>query len=229
MGEGIGNEAQLMPYITSANIACGYHAGNEATMNEVVKLCIAHNVHIGAHPSFNDRENFGRTEMHLSPQEIYRLVTIQLKILQKVVAKQGATIHHVKPHGALYNMAAKDVIIATAIIKAVKDFDTSLVFYSLSGSRMIEVAKQEGIRTFNEVFADRTYQADGNLTPRSQPNALISNINEVLQQVNLLATKNKVICTNKTQITLVADTICIHGDGAHAVAFAKATHEYLNK
>ncbi len=174
MGEGMGNEKELMPFISSANIACGYHAGDAATIKEVVNLCLQYNVNIGAHPSFFDRENFGRATMQLSPQEIYTIVTDQLTIINTIAMECGAILHHVKPHGALYNMAAKDIVTANAIAKAVKDFDKRLIYYGLSGSVMIAAAEKIGLQTANEVFADRTYQADGTLTPRTQPNALIN-------------------------------------------------------
>ncbi len=228
-GEGIGNESLLMPYINSANIACGYHAGDTAIMEEVVGLCLLHNVRIGAHPSFPDRENFGRTEMQLPPGEIYRLVTDQLELLNRIVVQKGGSLRHVKPHGALYNMAAKQSPIAHAIVRAVKDFDPSLICYGLSGSVMIDIANEAGLQTANEVFADRTYQPDGSLTPRAMPNALISDGMIMLQQVMKFARENKVMTVTGEEICIKADTICIHGDGVHAVQFAKAIHKALRE
>lgn len=228
-GEGIGNESLLMPYINSANIACGYHAGDTAIMEEVVGLCLLHNVRIGAHPSFPDRENFGRTEMQLPPGEIYRLVTDQLELLNRIVVQKGGSLRHVKPHGALYNMAAKQSPIAHAIVRAVKDFDPSLICYGLSGSVMIDIANEAGLQTANEVFADRTYQPDGSLTPRAMPNALISDGTIMLQQVMKFARENKVMTVTGEEICIKADTICIHGDGVHAVQFAKAIHKALRE
>ena len=154
MGEGIGNEELLMPFINSANIACGYHAGDEATMQQVIELCLRYNVNIGAHPSFLDRENFGRTEMQLSSSAIYELVTDQLTLINKITLRCAGKLHHVKPHGALYNMAAKDAALAKTIAQAVKDFDTSLIYYGLSGSVMITEATHLGLQTANEAFAD---------------------------------------------------------------------------
>lgn len=229
MGEGIGNEALLMPYISSANIACGYHAGNETEMKRVVELCIKHNVAIGAHPSLPDKENFGRTEMDLSSAQIHTIVTEQLHILNNIVKEYGKKLHHVKPHGALYNMAVKNIDIARTIAKAVKDFDESFIFYGLAGSVMIAAAKNEGLKTASEVFADRTYQPDGSLTPRSQPNALIENeVAAVLQVMQMI--KNKIVtATNGEQIPIQAETVCIHGDGKHAVAFAKMLYNSLQQ
>ncbi len=229
MGEGLENEAQLIPFISAANIACGYHAGNEETMQHVIRLCLENNVHIGAHPSFDDRENFGRTAIQLPVEEIYNLITAQLEIINKTAIEYGAKLHHVKAHGALYNMAAKDKAIAKAIAQAVKDFDVSLIYYGLSGSVMIEEAAKLGLITANEVFADRTYQYDGSLTPRSQKNALIDDSNELIKQVTKFIKENKVTTVTGEDIFLKADTICIHGDGANAVEFAKAIYESIHK
>ncbi len=227
MGEGIGNESSIMPFISSANIACGFHAGNENEMKRVVKLCLQYKVAIGAHPSFNDKENFGRTEMNLPATEIQQLIQDQLHILNKIVRAAGGTLHHVKPHGALYNMAAKDVRIATVVARAVKDFDSSLVYYGLSGSVMIESALKAGLSTANEVFADRTYQPDGSLTPRSESGALITNTDAAIQQVLQMIQEKIVTATNGKKIAMHAETICVHGDGMHAVEFAKKINHRL--
>lgn len=227
MGEGTGNEYLLMPFISSANIACGFHAGDEAEMKRVVELCLTYDVAIGAHPSFNDKQNFGRTEMHLPAGEIQQLVQDQLQILNNIVIAAGGKLHHVKPHGALYNMAAKDANIATAIACGVKDFDSSLIYYGLSGSVMIEAAVKAGLNTANEVFADRTYQPDGSLTPRTVSGALINNPDEAVQQVLQMILEKKVTATNGEKIAIQADTICIHGDGMHAVEFAEKINHRL--
>ena len=227
MGEGIGNEMLLMPFISSANIACGFHAGDEAEMKRVVNLCLKYNVAIGAHPSFNDKQNFGRSEMDLSVSEIQYLIKTQLQILHNIVKAAGGKLHHVKPHGALYNMAAKDATLAKAIAGAVKDFDSTLIYYGLSGSVMIEEAMRAGLKTANEVFADRTYQPDGSLTPRSWSYALITNSDEAVLQVLQMIQEKKVTATNGKKISLPADTICIHGDGIHAWEFAKKINDRL--
>ena len=183
MGEGIGNETFLMPFISSANIACGYHAGDTQEMKRVVDCCIKNNVAIGAHPSYPDKENFGRTEMHFSTNEIYLLVKKQLEILHTIVAAAGATLHHVKPHGALYNMAARDAALAATIAKAVHMIDATLLLYGLSGSHSISEAKKMGLKTASEVFADRTYQDNGTLTPRTQTHAYMDTEGKSLHQV----------------------------------------------
>ncbi len=227
MGEGIGNEEELMPFINSANIACGYHAGDADTMLRVIQLCLQHGVHIGAHPSFFDRVNFGRTAMKLTAEEIYSLITAQLKTMNAIVLECGGILHHIKPHGALYNMAAADSVLANVIAQAVKDFDASLIYYGLSGSVMISEANKLGLQTANEVFADRTYQGDGTLTSRNKPGALLTDINDVQQQVMKFVKENKVTTVLGKDIFLQADTICIHGDGTHAVDFAKAVYKQL--
>ena len=229
MGEGIGNEELLMPFINSANIACGYHAGDETTMQQVIELCLKHNVNIGAHPSFLDRENFGRTEIQLSFSAIYELVKDQLTLINKIALHCAGKLHHVKPHGALYNMAAKDATLAKTIAQAVKDFDASLIYYGLSGSVMITEATHLGLQTANEVFADRTYQTDGTLTPRSFSNALLSNVDDAVKQVIKFIKENKVVTVTGEEIIVQADTICIHGDGQHAVDFAKAIYYQLHE
>ena len=229
MGEGIGNEEALMPFISSANIACGYHAGDEAEMKRVVDLCIKYNVAIGAHPSFPDKETFGRSEMHLPKEEIVSLVKKQLKILNAITTAAGAKLHHVKPHGALYNMAAKDAALAHAIAAAVKDVDEDLIFYGLSGSIMIEEANKIGLKTANEIFADRTYQSDGSLTVRTQANALITDAEVAIEQVLQMILTKKVTTSSGAIISLQADTVCIHGDGKHAIEFAKELNSSLQK
>lgn len=229
VGEGMGNEEALMPFINSANIACGYHAGDEDTMKHIVQLCLQHQVNIGAHPSFLDRENFGRTAMQLSPAAIQALIAEQLNIMKAITDLYGAKLYHVKPHGALYNMAAKDAVIAKAIAQAVKDFDPSLVYYGLSGSVMITEAKKLGLATANEVFADRTYQNDGTLTPRSQPNALLNSEEEVIAQVIRFLKEKKVKTLTGEEIYIESDTICLHGDGAHAVELARAINQRIDE
>jgi 5-oxoprolinase (ATP-hydrolysing) subunit A len=227
MGEGIGNEEALMPYIISANIACGYHAGDEATMHRVILLAQQYGVAIGAHPSFPDKENFGRTEMQCTPEQVYGWVSEQINAFKKVADACGAPVHHVKPHGALYNMAAKDAALAKAIAQAVKDADKSLVLYGLSGSCLISEGTAAGLQTAAEVFADRTYQEDGSLTPRSQPGALITNEEQAVQQVLQMIQKGSVTTITGKHIPIVAQTVCIHGDGANAQLFSKRLYVEL--
>jgi len=227
MGEGIGNDEAIMPFISSANIACGYHAGDEGTMKQTIALALRNDVSIGAHPSFFDKKNFGRLEMNLRVDEIYDLVILQLRTIDKIIKEHNTTLHHVKPHGALYNMSAKDPRIARAIAQAVKDFDHDLVLFVLSGSHSKEVADDLGLKTASEVFADRTYQDDGSLTPRSQPKALIDDPGQAVKQALQMVIERTVTTVTGKTISIVADTICIHGDGQHATQFAKAINEEL--
>ncbi len=228
LGESIGNDALIIPFITSANIACGYHAGDIDTMHQTIAICLKHNVSIGAHPSFLDRENFGRTEINLPVDDLYELLTQQLIIFSEVADIFDKTINHVKPHGALYNMSAKDAFIANIIAKAVNDFDSNLILYGLSGSHSISEANRMGLKTASEVFADRTYQDDGSLTPRSKHDALIIDADKMIQQVSQMINDGTVTTVSGKSIPIKAETICIHGDGKHAVEFAKAIHKLLS-
>ena len=212
LGEGIGNDAVLMPYIDEANIACGFHAGDAFTMRETVALCIRHGVKMGAHPSYLDRENFGRKEIELSPEEIYLLVKKQIETLNQIIKTAGGTLNHVKPHGALYNTSARNEAVAKAIAKAVKDVNGDLILFGLKGSLSIKVAQAMGLQIAEEAFADRRYESDGSLSPRSQPGACFTDIQDVLDQVEKIK----------------ADTWCIHGDGPHALEFAKALKAKLH-
>jgi UPF0271 protein len=228
MGEGMANDEAIMPYISSANIACGYHAGNADIIWKTIELAQKHDVSIGAHPSFLDKENFGRKEIG-SPDEIYELVTQQLILFDEIASDLAVQIQHVKPHGALYNMSAKNISIAKAIANAVKDYNTHFVLYGLSGSYSIREAKAIGLMTASEVFADRTYQDDSSLTSRSQSNALIEDVNKVIQQVLQMVKKGTVTTVSEKIIPIVGETICLHGDGKHAIEFAKQIHEALKK
>lgn len=225
LGEGMGDDAAIMPFIQSANIACGFHAGDMETMRSTIADCMQHGVAIGAHPSFYDRENFGRKEFDLPVHELYELMIQQLLLINDMAESLGALLQHVKPHGALYNLAARDIITARCIARAVKDFDSRLTLVGLSGSHAITEAAIMGLSTASEVFADRTYQDDGSLTPRTLPGALITDAEQMLKQVDQIVKERTVTTLNGTIIPLHADTICIHGDGSHALTFAKAIHQ----
>jgi UPF0271 protein len=225
MGEGIGNDEAIMPYVSSANIACGFHAGNGPIIQHTIELALKHGVNIGAHPSFRDRENFGRKELHLNEDKIYALVLEQLIKIDLLAKEQGAKLHHVKPHGALYNMAARDARLARTVAQAVADFNEDLVMYGLSGSHLIAQAKALGLKTANEAFADRTYQDDGSLTSRSQMHALIENETECISHVMQMVKTGMVTTISGKLIPVVADTVCIHGDGKYALKFAKSIHQ----
>lgn len=227
MGEGIGNDEAIIPFINSANIACGFHAGNTDSIKKTIDLALRHGVKIGAHFSYRDKENFGRKEMQLPPEKIYALVMDQLIKIDLIAKQKGTALHHVKPHGALYNMAAKNSLLSQTIATAVKDFDETLVLFGLSGSYLISEAKAMGLATASEIFADRTYGDDGNLTPRSQPNALIEEEVKCMQQVMQMVNEATVTTTSGNIISIVTETICIHSDGKNAVLFAKKIHQTL--
>lgn len=221
LGEGCTTDAAIMPFISSANIACGYHAGNEETIRQTLLLAKQFNVSVGAHPSYPDRANFGRKEMELPLQEIKSMVIAQIELVKKLADETGLQLHHVKPHGALYNKAAKDINIATIIAEAVKEVDSKLILFGLANSESGKAAKKAGLIFYNEVFADRTYTDEGLLTPRSEVNAMINTNEEAIAQVLQMISKGTVTSTNGHIIPIQADTICIHGDGEHAVSFAQ--------
>lgn len=217
----------LLSYVSSINLACGYHAGDEHTMHELAEAAITAGVAIGAHPGFADRDNFGRTNMTLSPDAIYDLVLYQIGALDAFLKVMHTRLHHVKPHGALYNMAAKDEVMADAICKAIKDYDPKLVLYGLSGSKLIDAAKAVGLTAYSEVFADRTYQDDGHLTPRTHTQALLTDTRQSLEQVLQIVQTQSVTSLSGRSVSLTADTICIHGDGEYAVEFAREIYDKL--
>lgn len=227
MGEGIGNDAAIMPFISSANIACGFHAGNSDSIRRTIDMALQHHVHIGAHPSFRDKENFGRSEMQLPLDKIYAIVIEQLIKIDLIAKEKGAVLHHVKPHGGLYNMAARDAKMARTIAQAVKDFNEDLVLYGLSGSCLISEAKAIGLNTASEAFADRTYQDDGSLTLRSQSSALIEDEEKSIQQALQMVREQMVTTVCGKTIPIIAETICIHGDGKYAVQLVKRLNQDL--
>lgn len=234
LGEAFGNysfggDKDILPLITSANIACGFHAGDANVMNETIQLAKRHNIGIGAHPGLPDLQGFGRRKLDMSPEEVYNIVVYQLGALNGFCQIHDVKMNHVKPHGALYQMGAKDKSIASAIAQAVYDFDKTLVFVGLANTLLISEAKKIGLKTASEVFADRRYEDDGQLVSRKEPDAVISDSDEALNQVVKMVTENKVISKNNKEITLQADTICVHGDGAHALEFVTKIREKLTK
>jgi UPF0271 protein len=229
LGEGAGHDAELMPLITSANIACGIHAGDGGTMRATVELAVRHRVAIGAHPSLNDRANFGRTELPVSPAEVHLLVLTQTRLLQIIAKQCGAQVVHVKPHGALYNMAARDAVLAAAVAGAVREAGRDLILFGLSGSRLIAAGQAAGLRVAHEVFADRTYRADGSLTPRTEPGAVIGEAAAAVAQVRQMVAEGVVRATDDSLVPITADTVCLHGDGANAVFFAMRLRSELKK
>jgi UPF0271 protein len=221
LGEGAGHDAELMPLITSVNIACGGHAGDERTMRATVELALKQGVGIGAHPGLNDREHFGRREAPMAPAEAHALVLAQIRALQLIMQPCGGRLVHVKPHGALYNMAARDAGLARAVAEAVHEADPRLVLFGLAGSQLLPAGYACDLRVASEVFADRTYQPDGSLTPRSRPGALIQDEDAAVAQVLRMVREGRVRAMDGTDVPIRADTVCVHGDGPHAVVFAR--------
>ena len=225
----LGNDAEILRYVSSANIACGFHAGDPHVMRKTVAAAVAHNVAIGAHPSLPDLQGFGRRTMAVSPSEVYEIVLYQIGALAGFARALGAPLRHVKAHGALYNMAAKDKALALAIAQATYDFDKKLVLYGLAGSELIRAAQQIGLQSASEVFADRSYRDDGSLTPRAQANAMIENIDSAVEQVLRMVTAGNVQSVNGKTIRVQPDTLCIHGDQANALLFARRIRAELER
>lgn len=234
LGEAFGNysfggDEQIIPLITSANIACGFHAGDQHVMNETIKLAKAHGVGIGAHPGLPDLQGFGRRNMDLSPNEIYDIVVYQIGALSGFCKIHNVKINHVKPHGALYQMGARNKYIARAIAQAVFDIDKTLIYVGLSNTSLISEAKLVGLTTASEVFADRRYEDDGQLVSRKEHDALITDTNEAIEQVVNMVKSQTVVAKSQKTISIEADTICVHGDGAHALEFVTQIRERLKK
>lgn len=227
LGEGCGDDAAIMPFISSASIASGGHAGDADSMRATVELCLRHGVAIGAHPAFEDREHFGRRELEHPVDEIRALVSRQIEALSAICAQAGARLHHVKPHGALYNLSARDRDVADAIAFAVHAFDPSLRLYGLSGSASTEAATATGLQTVHEVFAERGYTAEGGLVPRSEPGAVLEGIEDALEQVRGMLRDGSVVAVDGSRVPIRADTLCLHGDRSDAAAFARALHDAL--
>lgn len=222
-----GDDAAIMPYISSANIACGFHAGDAATMEQTVQLALQHNVSIGAHPGLPDLQGFGRRRMDITAKEAYQLVVYQVGALAAFVTAEGGRLHHVKMHGALYHMVSTNTALAEAVVEAIYRIDPSLYIYGFPNSALLQAAKRLGLHTANEVFADRTYQSDGLLTPRTEDNAMISTIEQAVKQVMMMVENGEVTTIENQSLQIQPETICIHGDGKRAVSFAKAVRTAL--
>ena len=223
----IENDPELLNIVNSANIACGYHAGDEETMNMVIKISKSNGVSIGAHPSFNDPENFGRKRINLTSSEINKLITNQYEILQKVAQKHNEKVTHIKPHGALNNMACENFELANTIAKAINNIDKNIIFLAPTGSQMEIAAKKLNMKIACEIFADRNYEDDGNLVSRSKDHALITNP-EVAKKHVLSMVKNQALnCYSGKQIPCEIDSVCIHGDNQSSLATAKSIRENL--
>lgn len=234
LGESFGNykiglDDEVIRHISSANVACGFHASDPLVMQKTVALAKENGVCIGAHPGFPDLVGFGRRNMSVSPSEAKALVQYQIGALDAFCEAAGVKLCHVKPHGALYNMAGKDEILALAVCEGIFEYDSNLILLGLSGSKMIEAGKKIGLRTANEVFADRAYEDDGSLVARSKHGALITDENLAVSRVVEMVKNGRVTSITGNEIEIKADSICLHGDGVKAVEFAKRIKEELLK
>ncbi|WP_061937843.1 LamB/YcsF family protein [Collimonas pratensis] len=223
----LGNDAAVLDHVSSANVACGMHAGDPQTIAATVQLAIARGVSIGAHPGFADLQGFGRRPMHLGVEELYNLMLYQIGALQAFAKAAGNRLVHVKTHGALYNMAARDRAMARAICDAVRDADRELVFFGLAGSELVHAARDTGLTVAEEVFADRTYQDDGSLTPRTDPRAMITDVQQSVDQVLRMVRFGVVRSVNGVDVPVRPDTLCIHGDQPGAAQFAQVIRQAL--
>ena len=217
----IGMDAQVIPYVTSANVACGFHAGDAVVMERTVALCKASGAAVGAHPGLPDLQGFGRRVMKISPAVAGAFVTYQVGALKAFCDAAGVPLHHVKPHGALYNMAGRDRELADAIARAVQSAAPGAVLLALSGSEMVRAAQAIGLPVASEVFADRGYRPDGSLVPRGTPGAMIEDEDEAIARVIRMVKEGKVRACDGTDIAIRADSVCVHGDGPKALAFVR--------
>ena len=221
------NDPDLLNIVNSANIACGYHAGDEDTMNQVINISKNNGVSIGAHPSFNDPDNFGRKRMNLSEKEIRKLIIDQYEILQRIAFQHNENVTHIKPHGALNNMACEDIGLATILAKVINEINKDLIYLVPTGSKMESAAKKLNMKIACEIFADRNYEDDGNLVSRSKPNALITDPEEAKKHVLKMVTNQALSCHSGKQIPCEIDSVCIHGDNQSSLATAKSIRENL--
>ena len=223
------SDESIIKLITSANIACGFHAGSPTVMKNTVALCKRYGVNVGAHPSFYDREDFGRKQMELPFEDIKNLITYQVGALNAFCKDEGVKLNHVKPHGALYNMAAKDEKTAIAIVEGIYSVNPDLILMGLSGSVMLEVAKTKGLKVASEVFADRAYEDDGSLVARSKQGSMITDEAEAVKRVIKMIKTNKVTSISGKEISINPDTVCVHGDGEKALLFVQKIKSALEK
>lgn len=217
----LGQDPVLLPAITSANIACGYHAGDPGIMRATIALARAHGVAVGAHPGFADLAGFGRRELRASPQEVEDLVLYQIGALSAMARAAGLRLQHVKPHGALFNMAARDRAVADAIARATAAFDDTLILFGLPGSALVDAGQRAGLRTASEAFADRAYLRDGTLVPRGEPGAVIHDAEAVVARAVAMVRQRSVLATDGTRVPIEVDTLCVHGDTPGAAELAQ--------
>jgi 5-oxoprolinase (ATP-hydrolysing) subunit A len=227
LGEGAGHDQEILDLVSSANIACGFHAGDPASIFASIQTALERGVSVGAHPSFPDRENFGRTEMIIPPAEVYSLVAYQIGAFQALVRAAGGRMNHVKPHGALYNMAVRDRSLADVIANAIFALDPKLLLFAPSESELDCAAIELGLQTASEIFADRNYLPNGTLVPRSDSNAFVHDPVEAVERIVRILTEHKVRAVDGTDISVFGTTVCVHGDNPQAVAFVRQLRERL--
>ena len=223
----IDNDPMLLNIVNSANIACGYHAGDEQTMDMVIKISKKNGVSIGAHPSFNDPENFGRKRMNLNSLEIKKIIFNQYEILQSIAQKNNEEVTHIKPHGALNNMACEDLDLATTLASAINELDKDIIYLVPTGSKMETAAKKLDMKVACEIFADRNYEDNGNLVSRSKPNALIIDPEQAQKHVLSMVENQAINCLSGKQLPCEIDSVCIHGDNSSSLATAKSIKNSL--
>ena len=229
LGEGAGHDDELLALVTSANIACGFHAGDADTMKKSIEAARHRNVAVGAHPSLFDRENFGRKELSVKPDEVFEAVSYQLGIFQAIAEAAGVRPNHVKPHGALYNMAVRDAGLADAIARAIAKSETELILFAPQNTELARAGEANGLQIVHEVFADRNYLSDGALVPRTRPDALLHDPEEAAPRVVRMLREGKVRSVDGVDVDLRAETICLHGDNPEAVDFARVLRLRLEK
>ncbi len=223
------HDPELLEIVNSANVACGYHAGDEETMNQVVKISKKNNVSIGAHPSFNDPDNFGRKRMNLSSSEIDKLIKDQFEILQKIASRHGENVSHIKPHGALNNMACEDLELSMTLAKTIKEISKDIIYLVPTGSKMHQAAKKLDMKIACEIFADRNYEDDGNLVSRKKPHALINDPEMAKKHVLSMVKNQSLNCHSGKQIPCEIDSVCIHGDNISSLQTARSIKDNLLK
>jgi UPF0271 protein len=229
LGEGAGHDDEILSLVSSANIACGFHAGNPASIFNSIRAAKEKGVAVGAHPSVDDRENFGRTEMQVSAAEVYALVAYQVGAFHALCAAAGVEMNHVKPHGALYNMAVRDRELSDAIAHGVLAVDTRAILFAPAGTELFRAAQELGLQTAAEVFADRNYNSDGTLVSRTKPDALLHDPDETAERVVRMLEEGKVRAIDGRDVAVEAETICLHGDTPGAVEFARVLRSTLEK
>jgi UPF0271 protein len=227
LGEGAGHDNEILDLVSSANIACGFHAGDPASIFASIQAALERGVALGAHPSFPDRENFGRTEMTMPPAEVYAFVAYQIGAFQSLARAAGGRMNHVKTHGALYNMAARDRALADVIANAVFTLDPKLILFAPAASQLDYAATELGLQTASEVFADRNYLTDGSLVPRSRPDAFVHDPVEAADRIIRILIEGKVRAVDGTDVSVSGSTVCVHGDNPQAVAFVRKVRERL--